>query len=177
MFLIDILIGFCIHIPSFQVDQNDMYFHGTNKFDITSYVTISGDEAIVEIIYYQKFPRKLLVDSLKLNSSKNKYIGIATEIVVASGNYILMIREDSSKSFKSVSINLNEIPHLETRRIESLKKDALWNDLYSHYREKGLSAELIRLKSQELGVKKSLSYSEFIYRIGQLKEKLDECID
>lgn len=170
------LITPSLAIGIYVFSDNREYYIGGNNFDVTAYLILTQDTAVVEIIQFQKFPRKLLIDSLYYDNKSDWWYGKSTKAYKEGKRFYLTVLDNNSPFYRKKPLLLKRVQQLNHSTLDSIKKDALWNDLFSFYRQRGLSDEFIRSEADVIGLERTLPFQEYAIKISILKKNLEKVI-
>ncbi len=111
------------------------YYYGNDKMFTSVFVKISGDTAFVDFIFFQKYPRELLSDTL-FYQDNHIFTGRIVNILPESNKYYICTNQESKVFGNKVKIKIKSNELYYQKHIDEFKNYAVWHECYSEFMRK-----------------------------------------
>lgn len=155
----------------------DGYYHGSDKLFKSVYVKIMNDTAIADFIYFQKYPRDLITDTLIYNESNKIWVGRSSKMYQKNDKYYVSLNELFVFGKTELRIKLKEKYYKET--IDEYKNIAVLHKFKEDYLNKSVNKEAAGKLFVEAGEKyginkilKKLKHTDFLKELEKFKFEL-----
>lgn len=178
-FLFTSIIG-CSSIPNqFNAIDNIShgYYTGGDKLFTSVFVEVKNDTAIADFIFIQKYPRRLLTDTLSYSQNTRKWIGRSSILYQKGSNYYTRVTDSSSVFSAKTGMRIVMNTDYYKTHIDEYKNIAVWHECYEDYIRKSENKVEARKRFNELdkryNLNKLLIHFEFLKELKKMKSELN----
>lgn len=182
MLILIMLINFCCHSINhgpFDVQLLNKYYYGNDRRFANVFVRVENNTAIVDFIFVQKYPRKLLTDTLVFDPDQHKFIGRYSNLFLSNGKCYVFSNEELLifGEKRKIKVSLNESYY--KNNINGLKNYAVWHQYYEQYINNNNSIET-KKTFQDFAERKqikillnNLKHEDFLKELEKFKVELE----
>ncbi len=146
------------------------------KNNVHVFLKVEQDVVFADFVFWEKFPRRLVSDTLCYDENKQNYVGKSSIIRSRKGKPHVCVKKDNVVFFNDVSYCLE---NNETEYKEHIKEKnyAVWHEFWTEYREKNVpeGVRLFNVIRDERKISKKLetfSFEEFLEEVEICRKEL-----
>lgn len=166
--------------PAFiEAKISDGYYYGNDKLFTNVFVKVAGDTALIDFIFYEKYPRELHSDTLLYNAINHMFFGRTSNILKKNGGNYICTNQESMIFGKKVEIKLNSDESYYKMHLNEYKNYAVWHQCFKEYLNNNDNNDDARRYFQEQSKKKNIkliietySHKDFLIELDKFKAEL-----
>jgi len=147
------------------------YYHGSGVF-----VVVNNDTAIADFIFFQKYPRELMTDTLLYNESNHNWLGESSTLYEKKGKYYIRINDKSSLFYRKKDIRIKQDENYYKNHIDEYKNLAVLHKCYVDYldvsKDKVDASKRFYELQKNYNLNQLLNHSDFLKELKKFKSDL-----
>ena len=142
------------------------------KSNVHVFLKVEQDVVFADFVFWEKFPRRLVSDTLCYDEKKQNYVGKSSIIRSRKGKPYVCVKKDNVVFFNDALYCLD---NNETEYKEHIKEKnyAVWHELSVEYREKNASGSLRAFF--DIGKERDISYKLETYSFEAFLKEVEIC--